>query len=111
MLKKIIWVVFFIPVAIVLILLSIANRNVVTLALNPFEPTDQLLSVSAPFFMFILIALMVGMVFGSVVTWFKQGKYRSQARKISAESEKWHTEADRQKSKADDLAKQLTSPV
>lgn len=111
MLKKIIWVVFFIPVAIILILLSIANRDVVTLALNPFEPSDTLLSVSAPFFMFILIALMVGMVLGSVMTWFKQGKHRSRARQNSAESEKWHTEADRQKSKADDLAKQLISPV
>lgn len=111
MLKKIIWVVFFIPVAIVLILLSIANRQVVTLALNPFEPADTLLSVSAPFFMFILIALMAGMILGSVLTWFKQGKHRSRARQVSVESDKWHTEADRQKSKADDLAKQLISPV
>ena len=111
MLKKIIWVVFFIPVAIVLILLSIANRGVVTLALNPFEPADTLLSVSAPFFIFILIALMAGMVLGSVLTWFKQGKHRARVRNVSAESEKWHSEADRQKSKADDLAKQLISPL
>ena len=50
---------------------------------------------------------MVGMVIGSLVTWFGQGKYRDRARQTAAESRRWHTEADRQKAKADDLANQL----
>lgn len=109
MFKKIIRVVIFIPIAIVLILLSIANRQSATLALNPFEPTDQVLSISGPFFVFIFIALMLGMVLGSFITWFKQGKYRQKARAEAAESEKWHTEADRQKEKAESLATQVTT--
>lgn len=109
MFKKIIRVVVFIPIALVLILLSIANRQSVTLALNPFEPTDALLSVSAPFFVFLFIALMIGMVLGSVITWFKQGKHRQRARVEAAESVKWHVEADRQKEKADNLANQMVT--
>ncbi len=109
MFKKIIRVVVFIPIALVLILLSIANRQSVTLALNPFEPTDALLAVSAPFFVFLFIALMIGMVLGSVITWFKQGKHRQRARVEAAESVKWHVEADRQKEKADNLANQMVT--
>jgi uncharacterized membrane protein YgaE (UPF0421/DUF939 family) len=109
MFKKIIRVVIFIPIALVLILLSSANRQSVTLALNPFEPTDTLLSVSAPFFVFLFIALMLGMVMGSMITWFKQGKHRQRAREEAAESTKWHVEADRQKEKADNLANQMVT--
>tara|TARA_R110002126_G_scaffold136226_1_gene280783 strand:- start:553 stop:888 length:336 start_codon:yes stop_codon:yes gene_type:complete len=109
MFKKIIRVVFFIPVAIILLFLSIANREPVSLALNPFDPADTFLSVSAPFFVFIFITLMIGMILGSVMTWFAQGKHRQRARQVSAESDKWHTEADRQKEKAENLANQMIS--
>lgn len=111
MVKKIIRVVIFIPIAIVLILLSIANRQSVTLAFNPFDPRDQVLSVSAPFFVYLFIALMLGMIIGSMLTWFSQGKYRERARQTAAESQRWHSEADRQKAKADDLANRLVESV
>lgn len=111
MLKKIIRVVITIPIAIVLIMLSIANRGEVTLALNPFKPTDLLLSVTAPFFVYIFVSLMLGMAIGSVVTWLSQGRHRKRARQEAAESHKWHVEADRQKAKADNLANKMINPV
>lgn len=97
MLKRIVTLIILIPVAIVLIVLSVANRQQVTLALNPFNPADTVLSLSGPFFMFLLVALMVGMVLGSAATWFRQGRYRARARSKSKEAAKWHTEADRLK--------------
>ncbi len=75
-LKRILGLVVFIPLGIILIVLAVANRQVVTLALNPFRPEDQVLALSAPFFIFLLIAVIVGMVVGSFVTWWNQGKYR-----------------------------------
>lgn len=97
MLKRIVTLIVLIPVAIVLIVLSVANRQDVTLALNPFDPADRVLSVSGPFFMFLFIAVMAGMVLGSAATWIRQGKYRAKARSKSREAAKWHTEADRLK--------------
>lgn len=111
MLKKIIRVVITIPIAIILIALSIANRGEVTLALNPFEPSDRLLSVSAPFFVYLFATLIIGMAMGSVLTWFSQGRHRKRARFEAAESQKWHIEADRQKAKADGLANKMINPV
>jgi len=95
--KKITNLVIFVPLGIVLIVLAVANRQVVTLALNPFRPEDGLLSVSAPFFLFLFVALILGMAIGSAVTWWTQGRYRKQARTEAKEAVRWHKEADKQK--------------
>ena len=101
MTRKLINLIILIPIAIVLIVLSVANRNVVTLALNPFEPGDPVLSASAPFFVFLFLALMIGMVVGSLATWFRQGRYRKKARREAREAVRWHTEADKQRERAE----------
>jgi uncharacterized integral membrane protein len=91
-LKRILSLVVFVPLGIVLIVLAVANRQSVTLALNPFRPQDTVLSVTAPFFIFLLLALLVGMALGATVTWWKQGRYRKQARLEAKEAVKWQGE-------------------
>jgi uncharacterized integral membrane protein len=104
MTRKVLNLIILVPVAIILIVLSVANRQSVTFALNPFVPTDSVLSVTAPFFVFLFVALIVGMIIGSFVTWLNQGKYRKRARSEAREAMRWHAEADKQK----ELAKQST---
>ena len=110
MIKRIIALAILIPLGVILIMLSVANRTAVTLALNPFDPSDQVLSVTLPFFVFLFSALILGMVIGSLATWFKQGKHRKQARVKASEAVKWQTEADRQKTKAQQIAAALPAP-
>ncbi|WP_375589727.1 DUF1049 domain-containing protein [Hoeflea alexandrii] len=110
MIKRIIALAILVPLGIVLIMLSVANRTAVTLALNPFDPTDTVLSITLPFFVFLFLALITGMILGSLATWFKQGKHRKQARVQANEAVKWHTEADRQKAKAQQIAAALPAP-
>ena len=62
MLKKLVNIIVLIPVGVILIVLSVANRQSVTLALNPFRPEDSVLSVSAPFFVFLFLAVVVGLI-------------------------------------------------
>jgi len=111
MIRKLVNVLVLIPVGIVLIVLSVANRQSVTLALNPFRPEDSLLSLTAPFFVFLFLAVILGMVIGSLATWFSQGKHRKRARSEAREAVKWHGEADRQKSRAEAIAAQAVVPV
>lgn len=108
MVKKIVNIVVLVPVAIVLIVLSVANRQPVRMALNPFRPEDSLLSVTAPFFVFLFLALILGMVIGGVATWCSQHKYRKRARVEATEAVKWQTEADKQKARAETLASQTS---
>lgn len=97
MITRILKFVIFVPVAIILIVLSVANRHLVTLALNPFRPEDGVLALSLPFFVFLFIALMIGVLIGSTATWLAQGKHRKRAREEAHEARKWRDEVDRQR--------------
>ena len=109
MIRKLANLFILLPVGILLVVLSVANRQPVVLALNPFNPQDVQLSLSAPFFVFLFVALILGMVIGSLATWFSQGRHRKRARVQSREAEKWHAEADTHKSRAEELAAQAAS--
>ena len=98
--KKIINLLVLVPLGIVLIVLCVANRQSVTLALNPFRPEDSVLSFSAPFFVFLFLAVIFGILVGSAATWVTQGKHRKRARVEAKEANRWHAEADRQKAVA-----------
>lgn len=91
-LKKIISLVIFVPLGIVLIVLAVANRQIATLALNPFRPEDSVLAVSAPLFVFLFLAVLLGMLIGAAATWWSQGKYRKQARVEAREAVRWQNE-------------------
>ncbi|WP_454847982.1 LapA family protein [Rhizobium binxianense] len=109
MARKIVNLLILLPLGVILIVFCVANRQIVTLAFNPFRPEDQVLSVSAPLFVFLFIALIVGMLVGSAATWLSQGKHRKRARSEAKEAIRWHAEADRHKSRAEEIAGQLPS--
>jgi uncharacterized integral membrane protein len=111
MMKKLVNIVVLVPVAIVLVVLSVANRQMVTLALNPFDPADSVLSASAPFFVFLFLAVIFGMIVGSLATWLNQGKYRKRARKEASQAVKWHAEAEKHRTRAETITSQAMLPV
>ncbi len=111
MMKKLMNILVLIPVGIVLIVLSVANRQTVTLALNPFNPADSVLSASAPFFVFLFLAVILGLIVGSLATWFGQGKYRKRARNEATEALKWHAEAEKHRTRAETIASQTLLPA
>ncbi|MBD8553696.1 DUF1049 domain-containing protein [Rhizobium sp. CFBP 8762] len=105
--KKLINLVVLLPIGIVLIMLAVANRKSVTLALNPFNPEDTVLSASGPFFLFLFLSLILGMVIGALATWVGQGKYRNRARKEAHEAVKWHEEAAKHKARHETASRGL----
>jgi uncharacterized integral membrane protein len=104
MVRKLFSLVVFIPLGILLIVLAVANRQLVSLALNPFNPADQTLSVSAPLFVLLILSVILGILIGAIVTWFSQGKYRKRARNESRAAQRWQAEADRHKNRAEQIA-------
>ena len=81
MLNRFLTIAVFIPLAIVLIALAVANRAPVDFTLDPFNPGNPGLTVAMPLFVYLFAALVLGLVIGSMATWFRQGRYRKQARK------------------------------
>lgn len=104
MLAKLVNLVILVPLAIILIVLCVANRHAVTLALNPFRPDDRVLALTAPFFVFLFGAVIFGVIIGALATWFSQGKHRKRARSEARLAAKWQAEADRHKDRAEHLA-------
>jgi len=80
-------VLVFVPLAIVLIALAVANRAPVAFTVDPFNPGNPALTYTLPFFVFLFAALALGMVIGSLATWFRQGRYRKLARQRALEAE------------------------
>lgn len=107
MLRKLVFLFVALPVAIILILLSVANRHSVQMSLDPFNSVDPAVAFSLPFFVFLFLALMLGMIIGSVATWIKQGRFRKAARREHTDAVKWQSEAENQKKRAEELAVEL----
>ena len=85
MLNRFMTIVVFIPLAIVLIALAVANRAPVDFTIDPFNPGNPGLTVSLPLFIYLFAALALGLVVGSFATWLRQGLYRKLARQRETE--------------------------
>ncbi|MCA1952587.1 MAG: LapA family protein [Hyphomicrobiales bacterium] len=73
------------PVAALLILFAVANRQPVTLILDPFGAGPEALRVTIPLFAFFFVTLAIGIVVGSVTSWFAQGRHRRAERHFRRE--------------------------
>ncbi len=99
--RRLIFLIVLVPVAVVLIVLSVANRQPVTFSLDPFNAAQPALSITWPFFVFLFVALLSGLVIGGTATWLSQGRHRRAAREKRREADRWHREADEQRDRAD----------
>ncbi len=96
MLRRIVRFVVVLPIVVVLVALGVANIHDVRLALDPFRPDDPALSIVLPFYVWLLAALIVGVVIGGVATWIDPGALAAQrAAAQDAEARRWRAEADR----------------
>lgn len=77
---------FLIPLAIVLILLSVANRQPTTFSLDPLNADTPALAFELPLFVYLFLALILGIFIGSFLTWVSQGKHRKALREKSYEA-------------------------
>ena len=89
------------PLAFALIVFAVANRHVVKVSLDPFGGVESgALAASAPLFVLLLAAAMLGVLAGGAISWFNHGKYRKSARQARAEAERLKTEAARLKAQS-----------
>lgn len=96
------------PVAVILIVLSVANRSAVSITLDPFNPGNPALTYTAPLFLWVLGALLTGIIIGGLLIWFTQGRHRKLARKRKAETDALLTRAKQAEAKALPAASSLS---
>jgi uncharacterized integral membrane protein len=93
MVNRVVVVLILVPLAFILIALSVANRGLVTFTIDPFNPGNPGLSYAAPLFVWLFIALIIGLILGSFATWLNQGKHRKLSRQRKQEAELLRIEA------------------
>ena len=99
-----------IPIAIVVVVLSVANRGEVTFSLDPFGAAAPGLSLTAPLFVFLFAALAAGIVLGGIATWIRQSRWRMLARIERAEAQRARQEIERLRDRVADLSPPLPRP-
>jgi uncharacterized integral membrane protein len=82
-----------VPLAAVIVLFSVANRESVRVSLDPFHAEAPAVSFSAPLFVLLFGALVLGLLIGGVAAWVRQGRWRRAARKAEHEAERLKAEA------------------
>jgi len=92
--KRLLAVLIFGPLAVLLVVLAVANRAPVRLSIDPFNPGSPGLSVDLPLFFVGFGALAAGVVLGGVAVWLRQGRYRRSARREHREAVRWQREAE-----------------
>lgn len=83
------------PVAVIVILLAVANRAPVLLSLDPFAKGAPEIAFSVPLYAVIFASVAVGVVVGGIGAWLSAGSTRRSARMSNREAKRLRQEADR----------------
>lgn len=86
MLRKIIAALILVPLAIVIIAFAVANRQGVTLSLDPFGASAPAASLSLPLFALVMATLIIGVIAGGIAAWLGQRQWRRRARRLEREA-------------------------
>lgn len=111
--KRLTTLLIVLPLAILLIIFGVANRQLVQISLDPVATDAPIYALQMPLFMALFAALILGVVIGGVAVWFTQGAHRKQAREKQVEARKLTRERDVQKEQLNRLSgiRALPSPA
>jgi len=73
------------PVAVVAAIFAVANRQWVTVSLDPVSREAPFASIAMPLWVLFFCGILVGLVAGWIAAWFAHGKWRKAAREARIE--------------------------
>lgn len=94
MLRRLLVLPIVLVTAAILITVAVSNRHPVRIVLDPISEVP-VLAFELPFFVYLLGALIVGVMLGGMRTWVGQSHWRKRARIRAQEAMRWQAEADR----------------
>jgi uncharacterized integral membrane protein len=73
------------PVALVVLVFAVVNRHSTSVVLDPLGLMSEGMTISAPLFIILFLALALGVLVGGFAAWIAQGKHRREAREALAD--------------------------
>ena len=94
MFRKIVSTVILVPLAAVIILFAVANRQAVTVSFDPFSTASPAYAVTLPLFVLVVMLIILGVLIGGTAAWAGQARWRRAARRLDADVRALHQELD-----------------
>ncbi len=85
MIRKVVTALLLMVLALVLVSFAVANRQIVTVSLDPFDQANPALVVSQPLYLVVFAVLIAGVVAGGCAAWLRQARWRARARRAEAQ--------------------------
>jgi len=92
--RKVIAAVILVPLAVIIIAFAVANRQIVTVSLDPFSVEHPAASLTLPLFALVIVLLVVGVLIGGIAAWLRQARWRRTARRLEREIADLHIELE-----------------
>ena len=92
--RKIIAAVILVPLAVIIVAFAVANRQIVTVSLDPFSAEHPAASLTLPLFALVIVLLVLGVLIGGIAAWLRQSKWRRTARRLEREIADLHIEIE-----------------
>jgi uncharacterized integral membrane protein len=84
--RKLVTILVLLPIAIVIVMFAVANREIVTISFDPFDTAHPAFALKTPLFLLIFALVAVGVLVGGIAAWLRQHKWRTRARRAEAEA-------------------------
>lgn len=94
MIRKTIAVLVLVPLGLAIVLFAVANRQRVTISLDPFSSDAPAFTVALPLFLVILGVLIAGVIIGGIASWLRQAHWRRRVRRLEAETRRLRAESE-----------------
>lgn len=96
MVNKIVGWLVLVPLCALLIAFALANRQLVSVNINPFMPTldSDAVGYGIPMFVVLYAVLLVGVLLGGIASWFAQGAHRRRERHWRREAQQLSQELE-----------------
>ncbi len=98
--RKLVAVIVLVPLAVVLVMFAVANREIVTVAFDPFDATQPAYTIKMPLFILTFALVGVGVLVGGAAAWLRQRKWRVRARRAEAEARELRVNLDVQRARS-----------
>jgi uncharacterized integral membrane protein len=94
MMRKFVTLAILIPLAIVIVMFAVANRETITVSFDPFDAAHPAYALKMPLFILIFVLVGLGVVVGGIAAWLRQHKWRMRARHAEAEARELRAKLD-----------------
>jgi uncharacterized integral membrane protein len=87
--------VFVVPLALLAVAFAVGNRENVDISFDPFAAGATDYRITAPLFVVVFAAVILGVLLGGIATWIGQGRHRKAERMHRRDVERLRSDIDR----------------